>query len=146
MYAYQAVNGSLTYEAPGGILQTTSNTGVDTAPHAAAEVTVMELHEDGFSFTGTPLHTSDGGIDKRAGCYQQIHVHYWANSGHSSTLLSSAKVDDLVRHGLNYAYSNDMAKSCYEMTNNGNWDGFLRVCFNYNVAQSGCYTCGGHSN
>lgn len=147
LYAYQAVNGSLTYEAPADVLQTMSNTGAVTGGNAAAMVTAMELHEDGFSFTGVPLDTSGSGIDKRDDrCYRQIHVHYWANHGHSSTLLSSAKIGDLVYHGLNYAYSKDIARACYEMTNNGNWDGFLRVCFNHNVAQRGCMTCGGHSN
>lgn len=145
LYAYQAVNGSLKYEAP-EILHTTSNTVAVTAGHVAEEVTAMELHEDGFSFTGIPLDNGDGDISKRANCYEQIHVHYWANDGHYSTLLSSVKIGNLVRRALNHAYAKDYEKSCYEMTDNGNWDGFLRVCFNHNTAQSGCYTCGGHSN
>lgn len=145
LYAYQAVNGSLKYEAP-EILQTTSNTVAETAGHAVAKMTAMELHEDGFSFTGIPLDNDDGDLSKRANCYEQIHVHYWASNGHSSTLLSSAKIGDLVSRALNYAYQGDYEKSCFEMTNNGNWDGFLRVCFNHNAAQGGCYTCGGHNN
>lgn len=145
LYAYQAANGSLKYEAP-EIQQTTSNTVAVTAGHAAAEVTAMELHEDGFSFTGIPLDNGDGDLSKRATCSEQIHVHYWASNGHSSTLLSSAKIGDLVSRALNYAYQKDYEKSCFEMTNNGNWDGFLRVCFNHNAAQGGCYTCGGHNN
>lgn len=145
LYAYQAVNGSIKYEAP-ETLHTTSNTVAVTVGHVAAEMTAMELHEDGFSFTGIPLDNGDGDISKRANCYEQIHVHYWANDGHSSTLLSSVKIGDLVRRALNHAYAKDYEKSCYEMTSNGDWDGFLRVCFNHNTVQSGCYTCGGHSN
>lgn len=145
LYSHQAVNGSLRYEAP-KTLQTTSNSVAGSAGHAAAEVTAIELHEDGFSFSGILLDDGDGDLRKRVNCYEQIHVHYWANDGHSNTLLSSAKIGDLVLRALNYAYAKDYEKSCYEMTDDGNWDGFLRVCFNHNAAQGGCYTCGGHSN
>ncbi|RWA06144.1 hypothetical protein EKO27_g8959 [Xylaria grammica] len=77
---------------------------------------------------------------------EQIHIHYWAASGHDSTLLSSSEIGSLVVHGLNDAIAQNRGQACYEMTNNGNWDGWLRVCFNDNVPQPGCYTCGGHNN
>lgn len=107
----------------------------------------MELHEDGFSFTGIPLDNDDGDISKRRDCHRyQIHVHYWAKRGHSSTQLSSAEIGNLVSSALKNAYKKDYEKACYEMTNNGSWDGFLRVCFNHHAGQRGCYRCGGHAN
>lgn len=106
----------------------------------------MEPHGDGFSFTGVPLYNDDGDISKRRNCYEQMHVHYWANQGKSSAQLSSGKFGDLVSRALREAYQRDYAKACYEMKNRGSWDGFLRVRFNNNSAQTECYKCGGHSN
>lgn len=125
-------------------------------------ITALALHEDGFSASISLLHAGllenadDENHDNvdiagyhdsvNSNCREQIHIHYWAASGHDSTLLSSSEIGSLVVHGLNDAIAQDRGQACYEMTNNGNWDGWLRVCFNDNVPQPGCYTCGGHNN
>ncbi|KAI0532104.1 hypothetical protein GGR58DRAFT_523571 [Xylaria digitata] len=113
-------------------------------------ITALALHEDGFSASISLLYAGllegnhDDNVDST--CKEQIHIHYWAATGHDSTLLSSSEIGSLVVHGLNDAISKNRGQACYEMTNNGNWDGWLRVCFNNNVRQLGCYTCGGHNN
>ncbi|KAI0415339.1 hypothetical protein F5X98DRAFT_376938 [Xylaria grammica] len=113
-------------------------------------ITALALHEDGFSASISLLRAgllkASRNDNVTSTCSEQIHIHYWAASGHDSTLLSSSEIGSLVVHGLNDAIAQNRGQACYEMTNNGNWDGWLRVCFNDNVPQSGCYTCGGHNN
>ncbi|RFU24151.1 hypothetical protein B7463_g12184, partial [Scytalidium lignicola] len=110
-------------------------------------VTSMELHEDGFSATAS--FVSGNTIANRAdndNCYEQLHIHYWAAAGHDAIVLSSASIYGLVYTAIENSFDANYARVCYEMTNNGAWDGFLRVCYNADLSQVGCYTCGGHNN
>jgi hypothetical protein len=107
--------------------------------------TTLELHEDGFSATASAVSNSTV-VTRLPACYEQIHVHYWAAAGHDGTVLSPADVNTLMTKALNQAYNFNYALACFEMTNNGRWDGYLRVCFNQDLSQVGCYTCGGHNN
>jgi len=111
-----------------------------TSSHA---ISALELHDDGFSATFSLLADP---LTKRADCYEQIHVHYWAAASASSTVLTYNQLYTMIEVDINYSYSQNYAAVCYEMTNNGNWDGFLRVCYNYDASQIGCYSCGGHNN
>jgi len=107
--------------------------------------TALELHEDGFSATASAVPDSTV-VARLPACYEQIHIHYWAAAGHDATVLSPADVNTLMTKALNQAYNSNYALACFEMTNNGSWDGYLRVCFNQDLSQVGCYTCGGHDN
>ncbi|KAJ8132074.1 hypothetical protein O1611_g1550 [Lasiodiplodia mahajangana] len=130
--------------------RTNAGTGIYQPVNETDAIIALTLHDDGFSASISLLHAGliEGGKNDvvDSSCREQIHIHYWAASGHESTLLSSSEIGSLVVHGLNDAVSRNRGQACYEMTNNGNWDGWLRVCFNNNVPQPGCYTCGGHNN
>ncbi|KAI0885812.1 uncharacterized protein GGS22DRAFT_188099 [Annulohypoxylon maeteangense] len=134
LYAQHATAGTDKYDISNG-------TDIDDG------ITALALHEDGFSasFSLARAGLITGRTDD-ASCSEQIHIHYWADRGHDSTVLSSSGIGSLVYNGLNDAYTKDRGQACYEMTNNGNWEGYLRVCFNKNKSQKGCYSCGGHNN
>lgn len=106
--------------------------------------TNLELHEDGFSASFAPP-ASENLQQRLSKCNQQVHLHYWADAGHESTILSAGDIQDLVDRTLHHSYNEDYAKACYEMINNGNWQGILRICYNSNLPQNNCYTCFGHS-
>ena len=129
VFAYQSANGSTSYSGPAN-----QDDGI-----------VINLHEDGFSASAS-LMQGENALVGRSSCKEQVHVHYWAAPGHTSTALSSSDIGRLVYQGLSYSYQRDYGKTCFEMTNNGNWDGFMRVCYNVNKSQVGCYSCGGHNN
>jgi len=114
-------------------------------------LTGMDLAEDGYSFSVKLIHDDNSTavpITSRQAirCYWQIHVHYWAAAGHAATVLTKDQTSVDVYTALSNSYYNNYEQSCYEMTNGGSWDGFLRVCYNNNYPQAGCYTCGGHDN
>jgi hypothetical protein len=104
----------------------------------------MEIHEDGFSASFTP--DVSGSLDRRASCNEQVHIHYWAAAGHTSTVLGTSDIQNLVRTALDNSYSENYQAACYELDNNGAWSGTFRVCYNANQAQAGCFQCNGHNN
>jgi hypothetical protein len=117
----------------------------------------MQFHEDGFSATielsafmspsaGSPLTNSSLSSQGNPTCYEQIHIHYWAAAGHTGTVLDDNGLMDLANHAIDDSYNKNYDFACYEMSNGGPWDGWLRVCYNYNQPQYGCGPCGGHNN
>ena len=109
-----------------------------------------QFHEDGFSATidlsALKLSPASRSLEARGNCYEQLHIHYWAAAGHTGTVLSDGGVMDLARHAIDNSYNENYSFACYEMSNSGAWDGWLRICYNYNQAQYGCGYCGGHNN
>lgn len=118
----------------------------------AMSIHKLDIHEDGFSASASLDSIDDTTpatklrAKKRSSCYRQVHVHYWASAGHQATVLSNSDIYTLTYNGALYSYQHDLWKACYEMTNNGGWDGYYRICINDNISQVGCYTCGGHNN
>jgi hypothetical protein len=55
-------------------------------------------------------------------------------------------IDNMVLSALSDTYYENRMKACYELTNAGAWDGFVRVCFNFNQSQTGCFSCGEQKN
>lgn len=108
-------------------------------------ITAMEYHDDGFSASAVFISGDETG-KREASCYEQLHVHHWAVSGSQPTVLSSSGIGNLMIQALNDSYYNNRQEVCFELTNGGSWDGFVRICYNYDTAQSGYYTYGGHSN
>ncbi|KAL1865741.1 hypothetical protein VTK73DRAFT_5087 [Phialemonium thermophilum] len=93
-------------------------------------MTAFDTHEDGFSATFSRQADGAATAKREPSCWEQIHIHYWAAAGHDSTVLTFAQLYTLVYHGMSNSYLDNYAAACYEMTNNGAWDGWLRVCYN----------------
>lgn len=113
-------------------------------------VVAMDIHEDGFSasFDLAALSSPNPNpLEKRRDrCYEQIHIHYWAAAGHDGTMLGHDQIFSLAIHAIDDSYWKNYNFACYELTNSGAWDGWLRICYNHNTPQAGCGSCGGHNN
>lgn len=115
-----------------------------------ASVTAMGIHEDGFSasFELTAPNSTALLAKKQDTCTvnEQVHIHYWAAAGHEGTLLDWNGIQALAYEALWNSYDSNYDFSCYELLNSGSWNGWFRVCYNYDTSQIGCGSCGGHNN
>ncbi|KAH8908654.1 hypothetical protein BR93DRAFT_925737 [Coniochaeta sp. PMI_546] len=139
LYAALVTNSSTTATqselATGGALKSFAKTASQTDEEAASvRVTALEIHEDGFSGTFSfPSNGTSADNSKRQepDCWDQVHIHYWAPAGHDGTVLGGDQLHELAYVGIDHSYGQNYAAACYEMTNNGTWDGWLRVVFSF---------------